>query len=970
MRRKLAARPLLIAIVTAFSLITAPAIAEAPLPIGPSVSYTQIYLPEGPWAIHVAEADLSEPYLELKAVLGAGNTMGRRPLTQMLASVASEESRPVAGVNADYFALAGNAYTTVPLGFHVSGGELVTFPSPARSVLYQLADGTIGIDRFRSNSWLVGPGDLLFPLAGINRPPEYSDLVLFTPRFGQETRTREAATQFQLAELSGEIRPNTEITARIAGKRVAAAETIPAGGAVLAARGVAAYALRDLEVGDEITLRLCILPEVGELRLAVGGGPRLLREGKLSVENKLERFSDSFDTARHPRTGVGVRDRRVVLVAVDGRQPGYSHGMTLDEFARLFAELGCSDAMNLDGGGSTTMVVRDRLVNSPSGGAQRAVANALALFTTSPVGPPIRLALAPAETSVLSGVSIRLSPTGVDQYYNPVTVDPKTVDWRPSAGLGVVDENGVFTAAQVSAPTVGMVLAHSGDLTASVVLTVLPQPARLALIPASASLDPGGKQKFLLRAYDDRGRLMVLPEGRIEWSCEPPGRMGSDGVLTAPPRAARLTVVARVGAAQAQAEVMVGGPETVVEDFEGEARWSFGTAPAGLPGSASAVEDPSNKANHCLRLSYDFSQSGGTRAAYAILNVRLPDTPTFSLRARGEGEAAWLRAQLSDGVGRRFTADFEGQMDWSGKWRTLRALIPHDSMPPVTLESIYVSEYHDERRPVGSVSLDDIAVVPLGESSESPRQEEGTRAPVDQDSDRAAKEEKPVSELPTYVCRRTPEPITVDGHFNEPVWSRALPVGDFLFIDGVGEPQLPTELRLCWDDENLYLAFTAIDTDIWGKLRNRDDPVWSEEVVEAFISSGGDITRYYEFNVSPHNVVFDAAIQCPESGDRKFMKANVGWNCEGLQSAVQVVGTLDVRTDLDEYWTVELALPFTQIGRSKRPPEEGERWRSNFYRIDRAGEGEFSCWSPTLADPPNFHVPGRFGNLVFSTEAW
>ena len=406
MRRKLTPRPLLIAIVTAFSLITAPAAAEAPLPIGPGVSYTQIYLPEGPWAIHVTEADLSEPYLDLKAVLGAGSTMGRLPLTQMLASVASEESRPVAAVNADYFALAGNAYTTVPLGFHVSDGELVTFPEPARSAFYQLADGAVGIDRFRSNSWLVGPGDLLFPLAGLNRPPEYSDLVLFTPRFGQETRSPEAATHFQLSELSGEIRPNTEITARIAGKRVAAAEIIPPGGAVLAARGVAAYALRGLEVGDQIALRLCILPEVGELTLAVGGGPRLLREGKLSVENELERFSDRFATARHPRTGAGIRDGSLVLVAVDGRQPGYSQGMTLDEFAGVFSELGCTDAMNLDGGGSTTMVVRDRLVNSPSGGSQRAVANALALFTTSPVGPPVRLALEPAETSVLSGVSI------------------------------------------------------------------------------------------------------------------------------------------------------------------------------------------------------------------------------------------------------------------------------------------------------------------------------------------------------------------------------------------------------------------------------------------------------------------------------------------------------------------------------------------------------------------------------------
>ncbi len=226
-----------------------------------------------------------------------------------------------------------------------------------------------------------------------------------------------------------------------------------------------------------------------------------------------------------------------------------------------------------------------------------------------------------------------------------------------------------------------------------------------------------------------------------------------------------------------------------------------------------------------------------------------------------------------------------------------------------------------------------------------------------------------MAELPTYVCRRTEEAITVDGRLAERTWSRVDPVGGFLLADGSGEPQLPTEVRACWDKRNLYLAFVAIDTDIWGKMRERDDPIYEEEVVEVFLCSGGDVTRYYEFEFSPHNVVFDAKIECPESGDRSRMKADVGWDCEGLQSAVAVVGTLDDARDVDERWTVEVALPFSQIGRDGRAPVEGVRWRMNLYRIDRGGEGEFSCWSPTLADPPNFHVPARFGHLMFSGES-
>ncbi len=225
-----------------------------------------------------------------------------------------------------------------------------------------------------------------------------------------------------------------------------------------------------------------------------------------------------------------------------------------------------------------------------------------------------------------------------------------------------------------------------------------------------------------------------------------------------------------------------------------------------------------------------------------------------------------------------------------------------------------------------------------------------------------------MSELLSYVCRRTAEEIIIDGHLTEGIWSRLAPLDDFRLADGRGIPQLPTEVKACWDERNLYLAIICIDTDIWGTMRQRDDPIYEEEVAEAFLCSGHDLTRYFEFEFSPHNVVFDARIECLENGDRRFMKAELAWNCVGLRSAVQVVGTVDDNRDVDDKWTVEVALPFTEIGRNGRAPAPGERWRANFYRIDRAGEGEFSCWSPTLADPPNFHVPARFGSLLFSEE--
>lgn len=111
---------------------------------------------------------------------------------------------------------------------------------------------------------------------------------------------------------------------------------------------------------------------------ALGGNPVLVKDGEIAWGNLRGIHSLLFQ--RHPRTGVGLRkDGKILLVTVDGRRPRYSKGMTMTGFAKLMHSLGAEWALNLDGGGSTTMVVRGRVVNRPSDGRQRAVGSALML---------------------------------------------------------------------------------------------------------------------------------------------------------------------------------------------------------------------------------------------------------------------------------------------------------------------------------------------------------------------------------------------------------------------------------------------------------------------------------------------------------------------------------------------------------------------------------------------------------------
>jgi hypothetical protein len=207
--------------------------------------------------------------------------------------------------------------------------------------------------------------------------------------------------------------------------------------------------------------------------------------------------------------------------------------------------------------------------------------------------------------------------------------------------------------------------------------------------------------------------------------------------------------------------------------------------------------------------------------------------------------------------------------------------------------------------------------------------------------------------------------MRVDGSLDEGAWSRAETV-PLVMTEDAGEPRLATEARLCWDERALYVAFSCKDSDIWGTLTERDQPLYEEEVVEVFLCPTGDLRHYFEFEVSPRNVLFDATIFSPE-GDRRSMLVQTEWNAPGLESAVRVAGTLDRRDDVDLGWIAEIAIPFADLG-LPGPPLPGDRWRINLYRIERSAIEEFTAWSPTLRVPPDFHVPDRFGTLEFTEE--
>ena len=207
-------------------------------------------------------------------------------------------------------------------------------------------------------------------------------------------------------------------------------------------------------------------------------------------------------------------------------------------------------------------------------------------------------------------------------------------------------------------------------------------------------------------------------------------------------------------------------------------------------------------------------------------------------------------------------------------------------------------------------------------------------------------------------------PIKIDGELNEPAWAKAAVLQPFYSNEDARREREHTSVRIWYDDEALYLGWTCRDADIQATFTNRDDHLWEEEVVEFFVTPQS-LTRYFEFEWNPLNTVFDAIIHndLDEHGVSKEIRGEWGYTAKGLRSAVKVKGTVNHSSDKDEYWQVEVKLPFADLGHPA--PKAREVWRANFYRYNRTkGRTEETVsWSPALL--PGFHQPTRFGYLEF-----
>lgn len=299
--------------------------------------------------------------IQLEAAYRDGSLRGYSTVSDLV-----KQEEGLVGINGGYFGPTG-----YPLGLLIRDGQLISEPIYGRTAFGVDDNGGMRIDQvsLKIEAWIDWDK---YILTGYNRPRMSDELILYSPAYGKSTGTNQWGAEVVVVD--------NQVVAVNKGD-----SHIPFNGWVISAHGKYRWLLEGVKVGDPLLLNLELTPDwlTDGVTQAIGGGPRLVTDGFVTVSVEEEKFQPDIALGRAPRTAIGITpDNHLLMVVVDGRSKD-SIGMTLEELANLMISLGATQAMNLDGGGSSTLVIRNLIYNSPSGGKERLVHNGLILKVDS-----------------------------------------------------------------------------------------------------------------------------------------------------------------------------------------------------------------------------------------------------------------------------------------------------------------------------------------------------------------------------------------------------------------------------------------------------------------------------------------------------------------------------------------------------------------------------------------------------------
>lgn len=665
----------------------------------------------GWYDINIMRIDLSNQYIKVDTLTNP-DSIGRLTSTKALAS----QQGAVAAINASFFSSDGSSKGH-PLGTILESGDIYAASSDFNK--YGDVMGTFSLTKLNEvimSYWktqisLVAPNGTIIPVAQYNKPSgsKYTDISIYDRKWDQTAVgvTTDMPDIVQIVVEEGKV---TQIlTAQ-------PAVQIPQNGYVIVTRDAGGKTLQaNMAIGDSVAMSIATNPDWNNVKMAVTGCSVLLKDGKVPGSFS---YNASDISGRNPRSAVASSEdgKQLILVTVDGRQTS-SIGMTQLELAQFMQGIGAWNALNLDGGGSATMVAKPlgetsvQVINSPSDGIPRSISTAIGVFSLAPPSALAGMVLDTDDANIFVNTSRAFTVKGYDKYFNPVEVKPENIKWSVTGIKGTFTGN-VFHPAAFGE---GKITAKVGSITATIPVSVLSSPARLELSSNSIKLPVGQSKTFNVTGVNKNGYSAVIDPADMKWTLK--GNIGTvkSGSFTAMTRGTGY-IDASIGGTHAYCAVSVSAVTTKVLDGFEASNGTFLSYPDSVKGAYEISGEQAHSGKSSGKLTYDFSNTEGTRAAYMVFpngGLTLAEgTSKLGLQVCNDHvNSNWIRAELTDSKGQKKYVDIVRNLDWTG-WKYIEGSLDDISLP-AKLTRLYTVQVNPVAES-GSIYFDDLTVVSNG----------------------------------------------------------------------------------------------------------------------------------------------------------------------------------------------------------------------------------------------------------------
>lgn len=662
----------------------------------------------------VVESKLDEQ-VQLAVSEGASQGFGMKTVSELFSQVS--EGVPIAAINADFY----NMITGESVGLVVQNGE-ITHTQQEKNAIGVKADGEVVIGEY-SHELSFQVGEHIQAFQQINTDVPAGQIGLFTQRFGKQLEVKAGYHYIAFKSATPFTTNYTGTVTKLATKAIGESYELDEQTLILAFHAAADQSgVTLLEQTDTLQITAQFTGAFANVQNGVSGGSLLVQNGQ-----KTDILNNDFNNAVAARTAVGVKaDGTLLHVVVDGKQAGYSDGMSVFELTDYLISLGAITALNMDGGGSSQLVTRKmndsskgETRNRGSDGSDRKVANALVLVDTSFAAQSKAVQHLAGRTThhkLATQASVPIMVSGLNERFIPVPFENE-VNFSPT--LGQMQQQ-TYTAQQVGKETLHFTDVTNPTIQGALVLDVVDQfslfqfkNAKLAAMPGeSYPLDLVVEHHFDPVAFDPSQLSYQLSEHI--------GTIDEHHRLHISATTGRAIITVTYQQQQATIEVIVGKEPVIIEDFEsGSDHWtSSGARALEVKHEISTLPEPVRFGQKALKLAWKWvGGPSGTAGAYAYnkgRNVSIPDYPKeigMWVYADASSQGHLLRSQLADGTGTKFAIDFSQSIDWLG-WKYVSAPVPSGKALPLRFDlEVRVLQTQNDKKTDGAIYVDQIRAV-------------------------------------------------------------------------------------------------------------------------------------------------------------------------------------------------------------------------------------------------------------------